>query len=46
MIVPSAMNVLIIGLSAVVFAFLWRALAAFLVRKGHDNVGGAMAVAL
>lgn len=46
MIVPSAMNVIIIGLSAVVFAFLWRALAAVMVRKGYDNVGGAMAVAL
>lgn len=46
MIVPSAMNVIIIGLSTVIFAFLWRALAAFMVRKGQDNIGGAMAVAL
>lgn len=47
MIVPSAMNVIIIGLSMVIFTFLWRMLAAYLVRShGKDSVGGAMAVAL
>lgn len=46
MIVPSAMNVIIIGLSMIIFTFLWRMAAAYLVRKGHDNGAGAMAVAL
>lgn len=40
MIVPSAINVLIIGFSVVIFGFLWRMLAV----KMHDNsVGQAMA---
>lgn len=45
MIQPSALNVIIIGLSVVIFAFLWRMLAA----KLSDNdspIGDAMAVAL
>lgn len=43
MITPSALNVLIIGASAVIFTFLWRMLAA----KLSDNAfGQAMAVAL
>lgn len=43
MITPSALNVIIIGLSAVIFTFLWRMLAA----KLSDNpIGQAMAVAL
>jgi len=43
MIVPSALNVLVIGFSMVIFTFLWRMLAA----KLHDSpVGQAMAVAL
>lgn len=46
MIVPSTMNVVIIGLSMVIFTFLWRMIAAFLVRKGYENTAGAMAVAL
>jgi len=46
MIVPSTMNVIIIGLSMVIFTFLWRMAAAVLVRKGHENAAGAMAVAL
>lgn len=43
MIQPSALNVLIIGLSVVIFAFLWRMAAAAM----HNNpVGQAMAVVL
>lgn len=45
MINPSALNVLIIGLSVVIFSFLWRMLATKL--SEHDSpIGGAMAVAL
>lgn len=44
-ITPSTLNVLIIGLSVVVFAFLWRMLAAKL--SEHDSpFGDAMAVIL
>ena len=48
MIVPSALNVLIIGLSVVIFAFLWRMVAAYFVKKGGTlaKVGQAMAVTL
>ncbi len=43
MIVPSALNVIIVGLMMVIFTFLWRMLAA----KWSDSpVGQAMAVAL
>ncbi len=43
MIVPSAVNVIIVGLMMVIFTFLWRMLAA----KWSDSpVGQAMAVAL
>lgn len=45
MIQPSALNVLIIGASAVIFTFLWRMLAAKLSEKG-SAIGDAMAVAL
>lgn len=45
MIMPSTLNVLIIGLSMVIFAFLWRMLAAKLSEKGSP-LGDAMAVAL
>lgn len=45
MIQPSALNVLIIGFSAVVFAFLWRMLAAKLSERG-SSIGDAMAVVL
>ena len=45
MITPSALNVVIIGLSVVIFSFLWRMLAAKLSEKG-SSVGDAMAVAL
>lgn len=43
MIQPSALNVLIIGASAIIFTFLWRMLAAQL---SENAVGQAMAVAL
>lgn len=43
MIAPSALNVIIIGLSAVIFTFLWRMLAA---KFAENPVGQAMAVAL
>jgi hypothetical protein len=43
MITPSFLNVLIIGLSAVIFTFLWRMLAA---KLADGPVGQAMAVAL
>jgi hypothetical protein len=43
MIEPSTLNVLIIGLSCVIFMFLWRMLAA----KFSDHpIGQAMAVAI
>lgn len=45
MIMPSALNVLIIGFSMVIFGFLWRMLAAKLSERGSP-VGDAMAVAL
>ena len=43
MITPSALNVLIIGASMVIFTFLWRMLAA---KMSESPVGQAMAVAL
>lgn len=43
MIQPSALNVAIIGLSMVIFTFLWRMLAAHL---ADNSVGKAMAVIL
>lgn len=45
MIQPSALNVVIIGLSMVIFTFLWRMLAAKLAERGNP-IGDAMAVAL
>lgn len=45
MITPSALNVLIIGASVLIFSFLWRMLAAKLVEK-ESPLGDAMAVAL
>lgn len=45
MVVPSALNVLIVGAMMVVFTFLWRMAAAKLAEKGSP-VGEAMAVAL
>ena len=49
MIQPSALNVLIIGASVVIFAFLWRMAAAKLLASDNattDAIGQAMAVAL
>lgn len=43
MIVPSALNVVIVGLMMVIFTFLWRMLAA---KLSDSPVGQAMAVAL
>lgn len=43
MITPSALNVIIIGLSMVIFSFLWRMLAA---RWNENAFGQAMAVAI
>ena len=42
-IAPSALNVLIIGLSMVVFTFLWRMLAA---KLADHSVGQAMAAVM
>lgn len=47
MIQPTALNVLVIGLSMVVFAFLWRALAMFLASRNPDSgVAQAMSIVL
>lgn len=43
MIMPSALNVLIIGFSAIIFTFLWRMGAA---KISNTPIGQAMAVAL
>lgn len=44
MVQPTALNVLVIGLSTVIFIFLWRMLAAFLVDRNPDSpVGQGMA---
>ncbi|QBZ72849.1 hypothetical protein SEA_FORTHEBOIS_17 [Streptomyces phage Forthebois] len=45
MVMPSALNVLIVGAMMVIFTFLWRMLAAKLSENGSP-VGDAMAVAL
>jgi len=42
---PSALNVIIIGLSMVVFAFFWRMIAAKLSERG-SAIGDGMAVIL
>jgi hypothetical protein len=44
-VMPSTLNVLIIGFSMVIFAFLWRMVAAKLSERGSP-IGDAMAVAL
>jgi hypothetical protein len=44
-ITPSALNVLIIGFSMVIFAFFWRMTAASLSERG-SSIGDAMAVVL
>ena len=45
MVQPSALNVLIIGFSMVIFVFFWRMIAAKLSEKGSP-IGDAMAVVL
>lgn len=45
MVQPSALNVIIIGLSMVVFAFFWRMIAAKLSERG-SAIGDGMAVIL
>ena len=45
MVIPSALNVLIIGFSMVIFVFLWRMAAAKLSEHGSP-IGDAMAVVL
>lgn len=43
MIQPSAINVVIIGLSVILFSFVWRLLASHLVERNPDSpVGKAM----
>jgi hypothetical protein len=41
-ITPSALNVLIIGLSVLIFSFIWRMLSAYLVARG-SIIGNGMA---
>jgi hypothetical protein len=45
MIIPSTLNVIIVGLMMVIFAFLWRMAAAKFSEHGSP-IGDAMAVAL
>lgn len=40
MITPSALNVLIIGASVIIFCFIWRMIAAY---YSHRPIGQAMA---
>lgn len=42
-ITPSALNVVIIGLSVIIFSFIWRMIAA---KYADTSVGEAMAVIL
>lgn len=42
MITPSALNVLVIGLSVVIFCFIWRMIAAHLANR-DSVIGDAMA---
>lgn len=47
MVQPTALNILVIGFSMVIFVFLWRMAAAALVSKNQDSgLGKAMAVIL
>ena len=47
MVQPTALNILIIGFSMVIFTFLWRMAAAALVKRNSDSgLGKAMAVVL
>lgn len=45
MVQPTALNIIIIGLSMVIFVFLWRMAAAALVSRNPDSgLGKAMSV--
>ncbi len=47
MIQPTFLNILVIGLSTVIFVFLWRmAAAALITRNPESGLGKAMAVIL
>ena len=47
MIQPTALNIIVIGLSMVIFAFLWRMAAMALVNRNPDSgLGKAMSVIL
>lgn len=46
MITPSALNVLIIGASVLVFSFLWRMLAAKMAENSDSPLAAAMATIL
>lgn len=47
MVQPTALNILVIGFSMVVFAFLWRMGAAALVSRNPDSgLGKAMSVVI
>lgn len=47
MVQPTALNILVIGFSMVIFVFLWRMAAAALVNRNPDSgLGKAMAVIL
>lgn len=47
MVQPTALNILIIGLSMVVFVFLWRRASEALVDRNPDSsIGKAMGIAL
>lgn len=44
MVQPTALNILIIGFSMIIFSFLWRMSASFLVDRNPDSgLGQAMA---
>ncbi len=45
MVVPTALNVLVVGSMMIIFTFLWRMAAAKLAEKGSP-IGEAMAVTL
>jgi hypothetical protein len=47
MVQPTALNIIVIGLSMVIFSFLWRMAAGALVNRNPDSgLGKAMAVVL
>lgn len=47
MIQPTALNILVIGMSMVIFSFLWRMAASALISRNPDSgLGKAMSVIL